>query len=185
VTTTGKPLEQISQHWSFLACRFADMPAAHRPQRTLGDQVKPERQPYLTHSVLYRGAAHGLTARVCEKDSKDTRYRSELGRQAHEGGAKAMTKRRNPNIGSSFDDFLKDEGIYEDVTATAIKRAIALQIANEMTAQKISKAEMARRMKTSATQLGRLLDPGNDKIQLDTLYKAARAVGRDLHVSLV
>ena len=96
-----------------------------------------------------------------------------------------MTKRKNPHIGSSLDDFLKDEGIYEDVTATAIKRAIALQIANEMTAQKISKAEMARRMKTSATQLGRLLDPGNDKIQLDTLYKAARAVGRDLHVSLV
>jgi predicted nucleic acid-binding protein len=53
-----------------------------------------------------------------------------------------------------------------------------------MSAQNITKAEMARRMKTSTTQLGRLLDPGNDKIQLDTLYKAARAVGRDLQVSL-
>ena len=66
---------------------------------------------------------------------------------------------RNPHIGESFESFLRDEGIYDEVTATAIKRTIALQIAHEMATQNISKSEMARRMKTSATQLARLLDP--------------------------
>lgn len=92
---------------------------------------------------------------------------------------------RNPYIGQSFDSFLRDEGIYDEVTATAIKRTLALQIEHEMAVQHISKAEMARRMKTSATQLVRLLDPDNDRIQLDTLVKAASAVGKSLSVSLV
>jgi antitoxin HicB len=92
---------------------------------------------------------------------------------------------RNPHIGESFDSFLRDEGIFDEVTATAIKRTLALQIEHEMAAQNISKSEMARRMKTSATQLGRLLDPSNDRIQLDTLVKAASAVGKNLAVSLV
>jgi predicted XRE-type DNA-binding protein len=91
---------------------------------------------------------------------------------------------KNPQIGESFESFLRDEGIYEDVTATAIKRTLALQIEQEMVAQNISKSEMARRMKTSATQLGRLLDPNNDRIQLDTLVRAASAVGKHLSVSL-
>lgn len=90
----------------------------------------------------------------------------------------------NPQIGESFESFLRDEGVYEDVTATAIKRTLALQIEQEMAAQNISKSEMARRMKTSATQLGRLLDPNNDRIQLDTLVRAASAVGKHLSVSL-
>lgn len=91
---------------------------------------------------------------------------------------------KNPRIGESFESFLRDEGIYEDVTATAIKRTLALQIEQEMAAQNISKSEMARRMKTSATQLARLLDPNNDRIQLDTLVRAASAVGKHLSVSL-
>ena len=69
------------------------------------------------------------------------------------------------------------------MTAAAIKRTIALKIVQEMAAQNISKAEMSQRMRTSASQLGRLLDP--DKVQLDTLYKAASAVGKALEVSLV
>jgi predicted XRE-type DNA-binding protein len=91
----------------------------------------------------------------------------------------------NPRIGESFDSFLRDEGIYDAVTATAIKRTIALQIEHEMASQNISKSEMARRMKTSASQLGRLLDPDNDRVQLDTLVKAASAVGKILAVNLV
>lgn len=94
-------------------------------------------------------------------------------------------KTENPHIGESFESFLREEGIYEEVTATAIKRTLALQIEHEMEIQKISKSEMARRMKTSATQLGRLLDPNNDRIQLDTLVKAASAVGKNLAISLV
>jgi predicted XRE-type DNA-binding protein len=87
-------------------------------------------------------------------------------------------------IGSSFDDFLKEEGIYEEVTAGAVKRHLTRQIMDAMKASKISKSEMARRMKTSRSQLDRLLDPGNTKIQLDTLYKAARAVGRNVRLEL-
>jgi antitoxin HicB len=92
---------------------------------------------------------------------------------------------KNPHIGESFDSFLRDEGIYDEVTATAIKRTIAFQIEHEMVAQNISKSEMARRMKTSASQLARLLDPDNDRVQLDTLVKAASAVGKNLAISLV
>jgi len=94
-------------------------------------------------------------------------------------------KTKNPHTGESFESFLREDGIFDEVTATAIKRTLALQIEHEMAVQKISKSEMARRMKTSATQLSRLLDPDNDRIQLDTLVKAASAVGKHLAVSLV
>ncbi len=90
----------------------------------------------------------------------------------------------NPHFGSSFDDWLKEQGIYEEVTADAIKRVLAWQIEQAMKAQKISKAEMARRMHTSRTQLERLLDPSNDKVQLDTVQRAATAVGRTLKFEL-
>ncbi len=90
----------------------------------------------------------------------------------------------NPHFGSSFDDWLKEQGIYEEVTAHAIKRVLAWQIEQAMKAQKISKAEMARRMHTSRTQLDRLLDPSNDKVQLDTVQRAATAVGRTLKFEL-
>ena len=92
---------------------------------------------------------------------------------------------KNPHIGESFESFLRDEGIHGEVVATAIKRTLALQIEQEMATQNITKSELARRMKTSATQLGRLFDPDNDRIQLDTLVKAASAVGKNLAVSLV
>ncbi len=91
---------------------------------------------------------------------------------------------RKERLGSSFDDFLKDEGIYEEVTAGAIKRVLTRQIAEAMKAGEISKSEMARRMNTSWSQLDRLLDPDNTKIRLDTLYKAARAVGRTVRLEL-
>lgn len=91
----------------------------------------------------------------------------------------------NPHIGSSFGDFLKEEGIYEAVTAHAIKRVLAWQIEQAMTQQGITKVEMARRMKTSRAQLDRLLDPNNDRVQLDTVQRAASAVGRKLHIELV
>jgi antitoxin HicB len=94
-------------------------------------------------------------------------------------------KTTNPHIGESFESFLRDEGIHDEVVTTAIKRTLALQIEHEMAAQNITKSEMARRMKTSATQLGRLLDPENDRIQLDTLVKAASAVGKNLAIGLV
>jgi antitoxin HicB len=90
----------------------------------------------------------------------------------------------NPHFGSSFDDWLKEQGICEEVTTHAIKRVLAWQIEQAMKAQGISKAEMARRMHTSRTQLDRLLDPDNDKVQLDTVQRAAAAIGRTLKFEL-
>lgn len=91
----------------------------------------------------------------------------------------------NPHAGSRFDDFLKEKGEYETVTAAALKRVLARQISEAMAQQQISKVEMARRLDTSRSQLDRLLDPDNDKVQLDTLQRAAAAVGRSLRIDLV
>lgn len=91
---------------------------------------------------------------------------------------------KNGSIGSSFDDFLQEEGIYEEVQATAIKRVLSWQLQQAMESAHISKAEMARRMHTSRSHLDRLLDPDNERIQLDTLMKAASAVGKRVRIEL-
>jgi len=92
---------------------------------------------------------------------------------------------KKKNIGSTFDSWLREEGIYEEVTATAIKRVLARQLAAEMKKQEISKSEMARRMHTSRAALDRLLDPQNAAVTLTTLRKAALVVGRDISLELV
>ena len=94
-----------------------------------------------------------------------------------------MTKRSR--IGSSFDDFLKEEGIYEEVTVRAIKRVISRQLQGLMEKQKLTKSELAKRMQTSRAQLDRLLDPDNESVTLGTLTRAAQAVGRRLKLELV
>lgn len=78
------------------------------------------------------------------------------------------------HIGSSFDDFLRDERLLDTVEATAIKRVIAFQIAEEMKRRKLSRSEMAARMKTSRAVLERLLDPANPSVTLSTLGRAGR-----------
>jgi antitoxin HicB len=93
--------------------------------------------------------------------------------------------KRKGRVGSSFDKFLKDEGIYEAVTPRAIKRVIARQLDALMADQGLTKAELARRMKTSRAQLDRLLDPENESVTLGTLTRAAQAVGRNLRMELV
>jgi antitoxin HicB len=90
----------------------------------------------------------------------------------------------NPHTGSRFDDFLKDEGIYDEVQARALKRALAEQIADGMQVAQLTKLAMAARMETSRSQLDRVLDPDNVSIQLDTLMKAARAVGKVVEISI-
>ncbi|MBV9037492.1 MAG: XRE family transcriptional regulator [Acidobacteriaceae bacterium] len=92
---------------------------------------------------------------------------------------------RKENVGSSFDDWLREEGIYEETTAVAIKRVLARQITKDMAKQQLSKSEMAKRMRTSRAALNRLLDPENDAITLNTLFKAASAVGRQIRLELV
>lgn len=90
--------------------------------------------------------------------------------------------KRNPHVGSNFDDFLKEEGMYEAVQAKALKRALSEQIEESMQAANISKVKMAALMATSRSQLDRVLDPDNTSVQLDTLMKAARAVGKTVEI---
>ncbi|MFM7852042.1 MAG: helix-turn-helix domain-containing protein [Flammeovirgaceae bacterium] len=91
----------------------------------------------------------------------------------------------NPHEGSSFDDFLKEDGIYEETSAIALKRVLAWQIENEMQKQHITKQAMARLMETSRSQLDRLLDPEKTGVSLETMQRAASVVGRELRVQLV
>jgi len=89
------------------------------------------------------------------------------------------------HIGSKFDDFLKEENLFEEVQATAVKRVIAYQIVEEMKRNKLTKSEMASRMKTSRAALERLLDPDNASITLITLERAASALGKKLKIELL
>ena len=89
------------------------------------------------------------------------------------------------NKGSFFDEWLQEEGIYEEVSAAAVKRVLARQIEQAMKEKQLSKTEVARRMRTSRAALDRLLDPQNDSVTLNTLCRAAAAVGRQVHLELV
>ena len=93
--------------------------------------------------------------------------------------------KKNPSHGSTFDSFLEKEGILEDVTARALKRVIARQLDALMKDQGLDKTTIANRMHTSRSQLDRLLDPENQSVTLDTLVRAAHAVGRRLRLELV
>ena len=93
--------------------------------------------------------------------------------------------RKNPHIGSTFESWLDEAGIREEVTAAAIKSVIARQIAGEMKKLHITKARMAELMRTSRAQVDRLLDPENGSATLETLIRAARIVGRELRMELV
>jgi len=91
----------------------------------------------------------------------------------------------NPHHGSSLDDFLKEEGIYDEITNLVLKEKIAFDLKKGMAARKLSVNRMAKAMGTSRTQINRLLDPKNGNITLATLQKAARVVGRHVWVELV
>jgi len=88
-------------------------------------------------------------------------------------------------VGSSFEDFLREQGTLEETTAVAVKRVLAWQLARAMAENALTKGQMAEAMQTSRSQLDRILDPENDSVQLDSLIKAARAVGRTLRIELV
>ena len=95
-----------------------------------------------------------------------------------------MTK-RNKHIGSSLDECLKEEGVLEETRAIALKDALAWQVQQAMDRENITKVEMAKRMHTSRAALDRLLTPGSASVTLQTLTRAARAIGRDLRIELV
>ena len=91
---------------------------------------------------------------------------------------------KGTHIGSSFEDFLAEEGILEKTEIAAIKRVIAWQIKQAMEKKRISKTEMAQRMRTSRPSVDRLLDPAHKSLTLSTVVKAALAVGGKVRVSI-
>ncbi|PKM29494.1 MAG: Fis family transcriptional regulator [Gammaproteobacteria bacterium HGW-Gammaproteobacteria-11] len=91
----------------------------------------------------------------------------------------------NQNIGSSFDDFLAEQGLGEEVPAAALKRVISWQIAEAMRLQKVTKKALAERMHTSRTAVDRVLDQNDPGMTIATLTSAARALGQRVEVRLI
>jgi len=95
-----------------------------------------------------------------------------------------MAKKANKHLGSSLNDLLANEGLLEEAEAVAIKRVIAYEVAREMAHRGLSKAAMAQLMETSRSALDRLLDPENTSVTLNTMQRAAHAIGKRLKLSL-
>jgi antitoxin HicB len=93
-----------------------------------------------------------------------------------------MTK--SPHVGSSFDSFLAEQDLLDEVNAVAQKQVLALQIAAAMKRRRISKSDLAKRMRTSRSALDRLLDPNNPSVTLATMDRAASALGKRLRIRL-
>jgi antitoxin HicB len=96
-----------------------------------------------------------------------------------------MTEKQNPHRGSTLDAFLGDEGLGDEAATIAVKRVIAWQLQEAMAEQKISKTDMAARMSTSRRQLSRVLNPDDGNVTLDTLQRAAKALGHSLRLELI
>ena len=95
-----------------------------------------------------------------------------------------MAKQKG-RIGSTFEDFLKEEGTYEETITVAVKRVLARLLTRTMKEKQMSKNQMAKAMNTSRSQLDQILDPDNENIQLNTIIKAARVLGHRLRIELV
>jgi antitoxin HicB len=91
---------------------------------------------------------------------------------------------KRKHLGSKFEDFLAEDGILEDCRASAIKFKIARELEKAMSEQKISKAQVAKRLKTSRTGVDRLLDPENTSITLNTMAKVANLLGKRIEFAL-
>jgi antitoxin HicB len=144
--------------------------------------TNPAEDRYRTYILCRAWKEACLVTRIYQEISEDAdkgAFHRETSIEKVEVGM--MSKR---NLGSRFDDFLAEEGLLEDATATAVKRFIAFQLVEKMSADKLSKSEMARRMATSRSALDRLLDPSNPAVTLQTLQSAAQALGGRLKVEL-
>jgi hypothetical protein len=92
--------------------------------------------------------------------------------------------KKNPHIGSTFESYLKEEGLLEEVTMAATKRVLAWRIEKLMKSQRVTKAQMAKRMKTSRAAVDRLLDAENTSVTLQTMGRAAAVLGKQLTIAL-
>jgi antitoxin HicB len=95
-----------------------------------------------------------------------------------------MTKKKNPHRGSSFDSFLKEEGIYDEIMLTVTKRLLAHRVAELMKKQRVNKSTIAKRMRTSRAAIDRLLDAENTSVTLQTMGRAAAVLGKELSITL-
>ncbi len=93
--------------------------------------------------------------------------------------------RNNPYIGSSLDDLLEEEGTLAQIESIALKRVIAWLVQQLMSEKKLTTTAMAKEMKTSRSSLERLLDPNNPSVTLDTIERAAMAIGKRVRFELV
>ena len=96
-----------------------------------------------------------------------------------------MKSKKNQHIGSNFDDFLREEGIYEEVEAAALKKVIAVALARQMKRRRISVAKLAEALGTSRAAVSRVLDEENTSITLTTLSRTARALGCKVRLEIV
>jgi antitoxin HicB len=92
---------------------------------------------------------------------------------------------KNKHLGSTLDAFLEEEGVREEVTLAAKKRAMALQLEEALRAKGVKKADLAARLGTSRAQVDRLLDPTNESVTLKSLFRIGSELGLELHVSFV
>ena len=95
-----------------------------------------------------------------------------------------MSKKKNPHRGSKFEDFLAEQDLLEEVNATATKRVLVWQLSEAMKKQRVTKSAMAKRMGTSRAALDRLLDEQNSSVTLQTIGRAAAALGKEVSISL-
>jgi plasmid maintenance system antidote protein VapI len=143
----------------------------------------------VTRVALPLSRSSRCASRIHQKDAHDAGRRSRFGAQTT-AGVKVMSKMpnkrktRKSHMGSSIDDFMKREGIFEESQAQAVKEVVAWQLDEAMKKQKISKNKMATLLKTSRTQVDRILNPKND-ITLSSLQRAAAIVGRRVTIELV
>ena len=147
----------------------------------MGATQRSARQSNRKGDLLFPSRNSGRIARVRQKDTED----SERGNRAREQtsqGSRAL--RKNPRIGSTLDDLLAEEGVLESFQAQAIKEVIAWQLAQAMKNKHISKKRLAELMKTSRTQVGRVLNPRAANVTIETLQRAASIVGRKLRLEL-
>jgi len=95
-----------------------------------------------------------------------------------------MATKKKGKVGTSFDEFLAEQGMLQECEEQAIKQILADQIKAAMEKDRLTKAAMAARMQTSRRALDRLLDPTNTGVTLHTLQRAAAAIGRQLRIEL-
>jgi antitoxin HicB len=140
------------------------------------------RQPERTGAVHRARRGVGPVTRVHQKVAKDTQ-RGPRPRSTTPPGVEAAGL--NPaHLGSTLEDFLKEEGLFETAHVLAVKKVVAYKLVEIMRQEKLTKDALAKRMKTSRAALDRLLDPANPSVTLATLGKAACALGRTLRVEL-